>query len=132
MSEALVYNAGPTGLRMREGYRQGWAVAAHDFAANKHPLIAGCFSDTEGGDDAARENAKFIAQMFNLREETGLSGDQIRTLLMAAPRMQTAIQAAIECGLVPASNAAKGSAGPHAYAADQLRVALDMARNAQG
>lgn len=134
MSQALVYSAGPTGPRMRETYRQGWAVGAHDFIANKHPLIAGCFSDTEGGDDAARDNAKFIAQMFNLREETSLTGDQIRTMLMAAPRMQAAIQAAIECGLVPNPKAGEGDAGRIAeqeFAADQLRAALGMALHAK-
>lgn len=135
MSAAPVFNAGPAGPRMSQTFKQSWAVAAHDFGSNLHSLIAGCFSDTEGGEDAARENAKFIAQMFNLREETGLTGDQIRTMLMAAPRMQAAIQAAIECGLVPASKAADGGTGQFSqqqYAADQLRAALDMALHAKG
>ncbi|WP_043004898.1 hypothetical protein [Comamonas testosteroni] len=134
MSQALVFNAGPAGPRMSQSLNQGWAVAAHDFGSNKHSLIAGCFSDTEGGDDAARDNAKFIAQMFNLREETGLTGDQIRTMLMAAPRMQAAIQAAIECGLVPEAKAGEDGAGRIAeqeFAADQLRAALGMALHAK-
>lgn len=135
MSQAIIFNAAPTGARMSLIYRQGWGVAAHDFAGNKHVLIAGCFSDTEGGDDAARENAKFIAQMLNLREETGLTGEQIRGMLMAAPKMQAAIQAAIDCGLVPTSTASEGGAGRFAQqviVSDQLREALGKALLAKG
>lgn len=133
MSQSIVFNASPTGARMSQVYRQGWGVAAHDFAANKHALIAGCFSDTDGGDDAARENARFIAQMLNLREETGLTGEQIRAMLLASPKMQAAIGAAIDSGMVPASSAKDGGAGSRAaqvLAADAMREALATAQRA--
>lgn len=116
-------------------YKQGWAVAAHDFDGNKHQLLCGCFSDIEGGDEAARDNAKFIALMLNLREETGLTGEQIRSMLLAAPKMQIAISAAFECGMVPRTSATEGGAsryGQQVLVADLLREALALAEHAKG
>lgn len=135
MSQAIVYHASFTDPFMSQLFGQGWAVAAHQLAANEHDLICGCFSDTSGGDVAARNNAQFIASMFNLCEETGLTAEQIRSVVLAAPAMMAAIQAAIDCGLLPKSSAKEGGASRFAsqvLAADQLRDSLALAISANG
>lgn len=135
MSQATIFNASPAGHRMREDYNQGWAVAAHNFEKNEVSLICGCFSDTPGGEAAAQESATFIAQMLNLREETGLTYQQIRATLLSAPKMQAAIHAAFESGMVPSSSVSDGGASKHSAqvkAADQLREAMTWANHAKG
>lgn len=135
MSQSIHFQANPTGPRMHEQYSQSWAVASHKLAANQHELICGCFSDTSGGEQAAMDNAKFIAQMFNLREETGLTAEQIRATLMAAPQMLAAIKEAMACGMVPTSSAKEGGASRFAsqvVAADMLREAVAAGERANG
>lgn len=137
MSQTTIFNAAPTGPRMSLEYSQSWGVTAHGFScgSGKQALIVGCFSDTEGGDEAAQENAKFIAQMLNLREETSLTAEQIRTMLMASAKMSAAIQAAFDCEMVPNSSAKDGGASRYSsqvLAADQLREALNFANYAKG
>ena len=133
MSQAIVYQASYTEPYMSQLFGQNWGVAAHQFATNEHDLICGCFTDTLGGEGAARNNAQFIASMFNLREETGLTAEQIRSVVLAAPAMMAAIQAAIDCGMVPNSSAKEGGADRFAsqvLAADQQRDSLALAISA--
>ena len=135
MSQTIVYQASYTEPYMSQLFGQNWGVAAHQFATNEHDLICGCFTDTLGGEGAARKNAQFISSMFNLREETGLTAEQIRSVVLAAPAMMAAIQAAIDCGMVPNSSAKEGGASRFAsqvIAADQLRDSLALANCANG
>ena len=135
MSQAIVYQASYTDPYMSQLFGQNWGVAAHQFATNEHDLICGCFTDTLGGEGAARKNAQFISSMFNLREETGLSAEQIRSVILAAPKMLAAINAAMDSGMVPASSAADGGAAKYSSqvaAADLLRESVALANCATG
>lgn len=50
--------AAPTYGKMLNDYSQSWGVAS----GGGRNLVAGCFSDGEGGDDAAEANARLIAE----------------------------------------------------------------------
>lgn len=130
-----IFQADVTAIKTGHGYLQGWTVGSHNFATNKHFQVCGCFTNMPGGDQTAKDYAKFIALMLNLREETGLTGEQIRSMLLVAPKMQAAINAAFESGMVPVSSAKDGGASlfsTQVRAADALRDALAQAQHAAG
>jgi len=55
-------------------------------------------------------------------------------LIAAAPELLEALQAAIECGMVPKSSAAEGGAARHVkqlHVADQIRAAISKATGEQ-
>lgn len=57
---ALPWTFAPAGRRMRESYSQSSAIASGDKV-----LVAGCFSDTGGGAEAAEANAALIVRCVN-------------------------------------------------------------------